>query len=128
MNLHFAVNNMDATITPNIAASVFTVFKKFSHPCILVGQAAHRWMGCGGCVDNAIDLLVRDDQFELITAALIDSGYWGLFNPRLERASNMTALSLSKVEDHKQLRPHEGLKDSRQPEDDGIKMPIRPYS
>ncbi|KIW09637.1 uncharacterized protein PV09_00501 [Verruconis gallopava] len=109
---------MDATITPDITASIFTVLKKFGHPFILVGQAAHRWMGCGGCVDDAIDLLVRDDQFELIIAAFINSGYWGLFNPRFERASNITALSLSKVEDHEQLRPCEGLKDSRQPEDD----------
>ena len=118
MKPQFAINNMDTTITPDITASILTVLKKFSHPCILVGQAAHRWMGCGGCVDNAIDLLVRDDQFELITAAFIDSGYWGLFNPRSKRASNMTALLLSKVEDHEQLRGHEGLKDSRQPEDD----------
>lgn len=117
MEPHFAINNMDTTITPDLTTSILTVLKKFSHPCILVGQAAHRWMGCGGCVDDAIDLLVRDDQFELITAAFIDSGHWASFNARSKRASKMAALLLSELEDHEQHRPQGGLEDSQQPGD-----------
>jgi hypothetical protein len=109
---------MDTAIEPDIMALVFTILKRFNHPFILVGQAAHRWMGCGGCVDDAIDLLLRDDQLGLIAAAFIHSGYWSLFDAQFKRGNYKTGFLKSELEDHEKHQQRKELEEFQKPEND----------
>ena len=64
----------------DLITSVSTTLEEFNHPFTIVGQAANRWMGSNGCYDDAIDLLLRDDQLTPITLALVQSGKWDYFD------------------------------------------------
>jgi hypothetical protein len=61
-------------------ATLAKILRGHDHPFTIVGQAAHRWMGCGGCVDEALDLLLRDHQLASIASSLVQSGQWSYFD------------------------------------------------
>ena len=82
-------SNMDwSDIDKDIMTSLFSILEEFDHPFTIVGQLAHRWMGCGGCCDEAIDLLLRDDQLTSISQRLVESGKWEYFDPHINRHGN----------------------------------------
>jgi hypothetical protein len=64
---------------------IFNVLDIYKHPFVLVGQVAHRWMGCASCVDGAFDIVLRNDQLDVIVTDLIKTGHWILFDPHRER-------------------------------------------
>jgi hypothetical protein len=75
-------------------------------------------MGCGRCVDDAIDLLLRDDQLGLIAAALIHSGYWSLFDAHAKRRNYKNRLLKSELEDHEKHQQRKEREEFQTPEDD----------
>ncbi|OBT56947.1 hypothetical protein VE04_03193 [Pseudogymnoascus sp. 24MN13] len=75
-----------STITaPNTAAEgtidhVLDILDKYSHPFILVGHVALRWMGCSSSVDAGFDLVLRTSQFPAIVTSLVETGFWTIFD------------------------------------------------
>jgi hypothetical protein len=57
---------------------VLDILSSHHHPMILVGMAASRWMGSNVILPSACDLLIRDDEIDSVTSALIRSGHWNL--------------------------------------------------
>lgn len=55
---------------------VFDILNRYSHPFILVGNVAHRWMGCASSVDGCFDIVLRKPQVLYIVADLVKTGYW----------------------------------------------------
>ncbi|OBT77207.1 hypothetical protein VF21_04026 [Pseudogymnoascus sp. 05NY08] len=55
---------------------VFDILNKYSHPFILVGNVAHRWMGCASSVDECFDIVLRKSQVPSIVTDLVETGYW----------------------------------------------------
>lgn len=59
---------------------VLDILNKYSHPFILAGLVALRWMGCSSCVDAGFDLVLRARQLPAIVTSLVESGYWTTFD------------------------------------------------
>lgn len=59
---------------------VFDILDKYSHPFILVGHVALRWMGCSSSVDAGFDLVVRARQFPDIVTSLVETGLWTTYD------------------------------------------------
>ncbi|KFY92616.1 hypothetical protein V500_04127 [Pseudogymnoascus sp. VKM F-4518 (FW-2643)] len=60
------------------------ILNKYSHPFILVGNVAHRWMGCASCVDGCFDIVLRKSQVTPIVIDLVETGYWTLVDCHTE--------------------------------------------
>jgi len=61
-------------------SSIFDTLHEYSHPFILVGVVANRWMGCEGTVDEGFDILVRNNQLQEIIPSLVATGHWTSFD------------------------------------------------
>jgi hypothetical protein len=59
---------------------VLDILDKYSHPFILVGYVALRWMGCSSSVDDGFDLVLRAHQLPTIVTSLVETGYWTTFD------------------------------------------------
>ncbi|KIM91790.1 hypothetical protein PILCRDRAFT_900 [Piloderma croceum F 1598] len=55
---------------------VFTIFDDHSHPVVLVGDQALRWMAVALVTYENLDLLVQDAQHHSIVQCLLASGCW----------------------------------------------------
>jgi hypothetical protein len=67
------------------ARHIFDILRTHSHPFILVGAIAHRWMGCAGCVDEGFDMVFRTNQIKEIAVDLVKTGHWEVFDAVMER-------------------------------------------
>lgn len=67
------------TPDPNAAEGtidhVLEIPNKYSHPFILAGNVAHRWMGCASYVDGCFDIVLRKSQAPCIVTDLFETGY-----------------------------------------------------
>ncbi|OBT89770.1 hypothetical protein VE02_01374 [Pseudogymnoascus sp. 03VT05] len=63
---------------------VFDILNKYSHPFILVGNVAHRWMGCSSSVEGCFDIVLRKSQVPSIATDLVETGYWAIVNCHTE--------------------------------------------
>lgn len=59
---------------------VLDTLDKYSHPFILVGHVALRWMGCSSSVDAGFDLVLRTSQLPAIVTSLVETGLWTIFD------------------------------------------------
>ncbi|KFZ08654.1 hypothetical protein V501_05858 [Pseudogymnoascus sp. VKM F-4519 (FW-2642)] len=59
---------------------VLDILNKYSHPFILVGHVALRWMGCSSSVDAGFDLVLRTSQLPAIVTSLVETGLWTIFD------------------------------------------------
>ena len=57
---------------------------RHKHPFVLVGNIAHRWMGCPSAADEGFDIVLRTGQLNVIVAHLIETGHWALFDSHRE--------------------------------------------
>jgi hypothetical protein len=55
---------------------VIDILAYYDHPMILVGRAAHRWMGSAGARTSSCDLLIRNNELEKIASSLVETGQW----------------------------------------------------
>ncbi|KAI9869776.1 MAG: hypothetical protein M1830_005099, partial [Pleopsidium flavum] len=53
---------------------VYSIFEAYHHPVVLVEDGAMRWMGLRVCLEENLDLLVRDSQADTILTALLATG------------------------------------------------------
>ncbi|KFZ17892.1 hypothetical protein V502_04374 [Pseudogymnoascus sp. VKM F-4520 (FW-2644)] len=72
------------TPDPNAAEGtidhVLDILNEYSHPFILVGHVALRWMGCSSSVDAGFDLVLRTSQLPAIVTSLVETGFWTTFD------------------------------------------------
>ncbi|KFY42187.1 hypothetical protein V494_02552 [Pseudogymnoascus sp. VKM F-4513 (FW-928)] len=59
---------------------VLDIFNAHSHPVILVGLVAQRWMGCASSVDAGFDLVLRKFQLPTIVTSIVETGFWTIFD------------------------------------------------
>jgi len=55
---------------------VFDVLDSHTHPCIMMGRFALRWMGTGVFSEQPLDLLIRNKEVDSIIIDLICTGHW----------------------------------------------------
>ena len=60
---------------------ILEVLASYSHPFILVGSSAQRWMGSAGTMMSGCDMLVLNDEVKSIAADLVKTGHWDFFDP-----------------------------------------------
>jgi hypothetical protein len=60
---------------------VLEVLASHSHPFMLVGCSAQRWMGSAGMLTNGFDMLVRNNALESIALDLDKTGHWEFHDP-----------------------------------------------
>ncbi|KAF1358126.1 hypothetical protein EJ07DRAFT_157130 [Lizonia empirigonia] len=68
---------------------VHEILASHSHPLILVGCSAHRWMGSAGPITSSCDLLVRNSALESVASNLVETGHWEFHNPDPEIPGNV---------------------------------------
>ncbi|KAN0087383.1 hypothetical protein V8E54_001071 [Elaphomyces granulatus] len=62
---------------------LFAVFKKYSHPIILLEHCAFKWMGLGSIEHRPdVDFLVRDSQIDEIVKSVTQTGKYKLISER----------------------------------------------
>lgn len=60
---------------------ILEILASHSHPLILVGCSAQRWMGSAGTMTSSCDLIVRDSALESIASKIVETGNWEFHNP-----------------------------------------------
>ncbi|KAH7555232.1 hypothetical protein BM1_06855 [Bipolaris maydis] len=60
---------------------VLEILAVHSHPLILAGWSAQRWMGSAGLMDTSCDILVRDSALKSVASDLVETGHWEVHQP-----------------------------------------------
>lgn len=76
---------------------VLDILNKYSHPFILVGNVASRWMGCPSSVDGCFDIVLRKSQVPSIVTDLVETGCWTSVDCHTEYSHILESNADSKV-------------------------------